>query len=208
MEMGPNLDPDMFAASSASERALPPPVLCGKPGSSVDPELCSVALHCATSFEPRVGPGPLDLEQVQAAAKSGAAGKPSGGLTGWASALAPGEGDNTAACTGHLDQKFNVLGKEGAGWLTLRIAGVQHGVLVVCEGPFSARFKAQVGYLNTSATGGNAQMELDGQPRHYARKLSKSLCSVVADDLSPGDHTLALRPTAKHLTGFSHVIWA
>ncbi len=195
MNLGPDLDPEAYAVKAfPAERPLPEPRLCGKGDSSVEPALCSLPLRCATSFAPRVGPQPLDLAVED-------------GAKGWQAALAPGEGDNAAACTGHLDQKYNTLASAGADWLTMRVS-VARGLMLVCEGPFNARFKAAVEYVNTSTVGGNAQLLLDGSLAHYRRKLPKSLCSVVADDLAPGDHTLALRPTAKVLTGFSHLIWA
>jgi len=226
MDVGPNLDPEAYTVPAfPDERPLPDPLVCGKEGqSSVDAALCSVALSCATSFEPRLGAGPLELAPLARApggstdadqspatkkllAKYSDGGK--GGKGGWRVQLAPGEGDNTAACTGHLDQKFNMLAGAGGGWLAMVVPNVKVGVLIVCEGPFSAREKKKVEYLNTSLPGGNALMELDGWPYHYARKLTKSLCSVVADDLTPGTHVLALQATsASALTGFSHVIWA
>mmetsp|Transcript_27387 Transcript_27387/g.49738 ORF Transcript_27387/g.49738 Transcript_27387/m.49738 type:complete len:783 (+) Transcript_27387:70-2418(+) len=217
MEMGPVLDPEYFATPNfPADRPLPASLHCGvkATSSSVDALFCDTPFQCATSFEPRTGPGPLDLlapNKGKGKAKAPVAGgsAPVGG--GWKAFLAPGEGDNTASCTGHRDQKFNVLGQSGSEWLSMPLKGVSKGVLIVCEGPFSAREKSKVGYLNTSSVGGNAQFEVDGQgPKHYQRKLSKSLCSVVSDGggLSPGDHTLAIKALGPRLTGFSHVIWA
>ncbi len=194
MEVGPTLERSEYAVPS---RPLPKPKLCGVGGSTLEPLTCSVRLRCATSFSPRTGQSPLDLASPPQPA-------------GWSAALAPGEGDNAAECTGHLDQKYNTLAKQGAAWLKLPVR-TEHGLLVVCEGPFSARSKLKVEYVNSSAVGGNAALELDGRPAHYARKLSKSLCSVVAEPkrLAKGDHTLALLPTSPTLlTGLSHVIWA
>ena len=233
MEMGPVLDPDVY--DRGPPPPLPPPLLCGQAGSSVDPRFCDLAFSCATSFEPRTGPSPLAL---RAAAYQGEPSAPTGpkyqsGATArpptdanpqaatlmaadaaapsgafWHATLAPGEGDNTDACTGHLDQKFNTLARAGGGWLALDLPPLEAGVVIVCEGPFSARYAKQVGYLNTSAVGGNAALEVDGRPAHYARKLSKSLCSVVSDRLAPGKHTVALKALQRSLTGFSHIIWA
>lgn len=210
MEMGPNLDPEMYEVPSyPEERSLPPPLLCGKSGSSsVDALLCDTPLSCVTSFEPRMGKGPLDLlpnkknKHISLETREYKA-------NGWEIALAPGEGDNTAACTGHLDQKFNTLSAatKQSQWLDLKITNVQHGIAIMCEGPFSARYQKEVGYLNMS-DGGNVKMQLDGKKWHYVRKLNKSLCSVISDDLSKGDHTISIQATADTLTGFSHLIWA
>jgi hypothetical protein len=206
--MGPNLDTDYY---TTPERTMPTSLYCGvesegKSTSSVDPLFCDTTFSCATSFEPRTGPSPLDLLVPKGKYRPKGGGGTGG--KGWAAALAPGEGDNTAACTGHLDQKFNTLSKGGE-WLPMQLNGVHKGLLIVCEGPFSVREKTKVGYLNTSLKGGNAQLEVDGAgPAHYQRKLSKSLCSVVSDQLSPGDHTLAFKAMGPELTGFSHVIWA
>lgn len=50
----------------------------------------------------------------------------------------------------------------------MQVSNVEKGILIVCEGPFSVREKGKVGYLNTSASGGNAVLELDGKgPVHY-----------------------------------------
>ena len=40
------------------------------------------------------------------------------------------------------------------------------------------------------------------------RKLTKSLCSVVTDRATPGDHLLAFEAKGSKLTGFSYLIWA
>ena len=42
----------------------------------------------------------------------------------WNVELAPGEGDNAAHCTGHVDAKRNMLGKRGSGWMVLRVPKV------------------------------------------------------------------------------------
>ena len=43
----------------------------------------------------------------------------------WNVELAPGEGDNAAHCTGHVDAKRNMLGKKGSGWMVLRVPKVR-----------------------------------------------------------------------------------
>jgi hypothetical protein len=233
MEMGPVLDEEAF--DRGEPPPLPPPMLCGTAGSSIDPRFCDLGFTCATSFEPRTGMSPFDLRVTTYKGsptlptgpkyQSGAAPRPptdsnsqalslmatqaakaDGAL--WHITLAPGEGDNTESCTGHLDQKFNTLAREGSGWLALELPPLKAGVVIVCEGPFSVRYAKQVGYLNPSTSGGNAAMEVDGQPAHYSRKLSKSLCSVVSDSLSPGKHSVALKSLQRSLTGFSHIIYA
>jgi len=203
MEMGPNLDADMYQVPKyPSERPLPKPLLCGKASSSVDAILCNIALNCATSFEPRMGQGTLDLSpryDVKQHSKQ---------YKGWEVSLSPGEGDNTAACTGHLDQKFNTLSKNNNQWLDMKIDNVKHGTAIICEGPFSQRYAKLVGYINTTE-GGNAKIKLDSHNWHYERKLSKSLCSVISDKLSPGTHMISIQTSStKSFTGFSHLIWA
>mmetsp|Transcript_19442 Transcript_19442/g.44089 ORF Transcript_19442/g.44089 Transcript_19442/m.44089 type:complete len:746 (+) Transcript_19442:145-2382(+) len=227
MELGPNLDPELYKLPAfPAERPLPKPLFCGpKNGrgfpSSVDAALCSEATRCATSYEPRKGQGPHDLAAAAAAAASNPGKKApikssapllslAEAAPGWAVQLAPGEGDNTASCTGHVDQKFNALARQGAAPLSLEVetkGPLARGLLMLCEGPFSARFAKEVGFFNTSTPGGNVALELDGKPVHYQRKVSKSLCSVVSDRLAPGRHTLKITPKGKALTGFSHVIW-
>ena len=191
MDMGPDLDESMY---EVPPRPLPPPSLCGQ--RSIEQAFCDVKFNCATTYEPRVGQSILDLTK-------GLPSKYDGGK--WAAALAPGEGDNAAHCTGHVDAKKNVLGKQGDGWFAMKLRGVKKGLIIVCEGPFSARMEKQVTHVNTST---NVRLELDGQVTHYQRKLTKSLCSVVTDKASPGDHTLAFQAQGSILTGFSYVIWA
>ena len=59
--------------------------------------------------------------------------------------------------------------------------------------------------MNTSS---NVALELDGQPKHYQHKLTKSLCSVISDQLAPGDHILAFEAKDRtKFTGFSYLIW-
>lgn len=216
MEMGPKLDPEMYeVASYPQERSLPPSLLCGKQGSSsVDENLCNMKLKCVTSFEPRTGLGTLDLLK-SSSNKNNQVSNRLYKANGWEVALAPGEGDNTASCTGHLDQKFNTLsklnnnndGQKGSTWLDLKINVKENGIAIICEGPFSARYAKNVGYFNMSK-GGNVKMQLDGKTHGYVRKLSKSLCSVVSDDLKEGDHTISIQAIGNALTGFSHLIWA
>jgi len=208
MEMGPDLDPELYSYPSKEERPLPPSFKCGS--MSLDAEFCDTRFSCATTFEPHVGQSLQDLVepppqpgrlQSDASMSQRYHSEPSG----WQVSLAPGEGDNTIHCTGHLDAKKNILGRKGDGWLVLRTPKLTRGLLLLCEGPFSARMAKKVQFLNTS---GNTVLEVDGQRTHFQRKVPKSLCSVVSDGLSPATHTVAFKATEEVLTGFSFLVWA